>query len=706
MQLYPKDALEKLEFEKILTLLQNFCQLDAAKKLSLRLKASSNFKQVRFWLHQSQEYKLILDSNDYLPCNFQDNLEKELQLLKIENSVLQEDNFLKIKKLCLDIQDKIKWFKGREDLYPHLYFLIKDTIYEKEIVQAIHPIIDDIGQIKDRASRNLSQIRTELQHSRIESRKQFDQTIRKYAKAGYIADIAENFLNGRRTIGIQAKYKRIVKEIIHGVSDSNKIIFIEPESLIPIQNRIYELEIQEKKEIQAILRELTANIAPFIDNLEHYYHRTIVFDFIRAKALLARKLKASLPKLIPHPNFTYIEAFHPLLWLQNQEKKKKTVPINLHLDNKDRILIISGPNAGGKTVSMKTVGLLQYMLQSGLLIPCSDRSEVGIFKQMMVHIGDTQSIENELSTYSAHLEDMKRFLQFATGSTLFFIDELGSGSDPLLGGAFAEAIVESLNRKKALGIITTHYLNLKVMADKVQGIINGAMTFDEKNLQPLYQLIIGKPGSSYTFEIAERVGLDKETIQRAKSLAQTDHIELDKLLHQSEKREVNLKKKEKELDKLIQYHQEQITKYQELTDKEKHKQQLAYLRLQNKIKKEESNYLKDMERKFKQIIHDWKTAENKKEVIAAAENILFKRKHIQANQKLAKKTDKNYKVLAKKPEIGDLMRNEKNHQVGTLIEMSDQKTIIQIGKMPFQVDLKEWIVVAKKSTKNKKNKKK
>lgn len=308
MQLYPKDALEKLEFEKILTLLQAYCQLDAAKKLSLKLKASSNFKQVRFWLHQSQEYKLILESNDYLPNSFQDNLEKELQFLQIENSVLQEDNFLKIKKLCLDIQDKIRWFKGKEDLYPHLYFLLKDTVYEKEIVQAINPIIDDTGQIQDRASRNLSQIRSELQHSRIESRKQFDQTIRKYAKAGYLADITENFLNGRRTIGIQAEFKRIVKGIIHGVSDSNKIVFIEPESLIPIQNRIYELEIQEKKEIQAILRDLTAKIAPYLHSLEHYYHRSIVFDFIRAKALLARKLKANLPNLVPHPNFTYIVA--------------------------------------------------------------------------------------------------------------------------------------------------------------------------------------------------------------------------------------------------------------------------------------------------------------------------------------------------------------------------------------------------------------
>lgn len=704
MHLYPNDALNNIEFHKIQNILMDLCEMEASKKLSTRLKASNVRKQVEFWLNQSQEYKLILSSNDYLPSQFTDSLEKELKLLTIENSVLQAEEINKIRRLAIDIQDKLHWFKGKEDLYPHLYYLLEETYYEKAIADSIYPIIDQRNQIKDHASKELSHIRAELEQARSQSRKLFDQLVRQYGKSGYLADVTENFLNGRRTIGILAEYKRIAKGIIHGVSESQKTVFIEPEPLIPLQNRIYELEIEEQREVYNILKDLTAFLAPYQDLISHYYHRTIVFDFIKAKAKLAIQLNAQLPRISNHPNITLLEAFHPVLWLQNHKKGQITHPTSLHLDRKERILIISGPNAGGKTVTMKTVALLQYMLQCGLLIPCSERSELGIFKQMMVHIGDTQSIENELSTYSAHLTDMKYFLDFATGSTLFFIDELGSGSDPLLGGAFAEAMVEHLSRKHALGIITTHYLNLKVMAGKVSGIINGAMTFDEKNLQPLYQLVLGKPGSSYTFEIAQRVGLPMDIIQRAKTLAQTEHIELDELLHQSEKRSVDLKKKETHLKELIDYHHQQIETYTELIDQRKHQQKMAYLRLENKIKQEELDYLKDMERKFKQIINDWKKSEDKKEVIHSAEQILFKRKQITANQKIARKTDKNYKFVAKAPEVGDLVRNETNHQVGTLIELKEGKAVVRIGKMPFHVQINEWVVVAPKSRKNKSKK--
>ena len=291
---------------------------------------------------------------------------------------------------------------------------------------------------------------------------------------------------------------------------------------------------------------------------------------------------------------------------------------------------------------MKTVGLIQLMAQAGLLIPADENSEIGIFRQLMVQIGDTQSIEHELSTYSAHLRDMKYFMDFANGKTLFFIDELGSGSDPNLGGAFAEAIVEELTQKNALGIITTHYLNLKVMAGKVRGIFNGAMAFDEEHLEPLYQLNIGKPGSSYTFAIAQRSGLLAPVIDRARQLTQREHFKLDKMLHQTEQQSVRLTDKEKELDKLLKENEKLKKNYTELTDKEKLKQQHATLRLQNEIKKEELDYLRDTERKFKQIIQDWKKTENKQEVINAAENVLFRKKQIQTNAAAARKADKNY----------------------------------------------------------------
>ncbi len=407
-------------------------------------------------------------------------------------------------------------------------------------------------------------------------------------------------------------------------------------------------------------------------------------------------MNASMPRLSPHPVVDLVKACHPLLYLHNKQNNKPTIPLNITLDRQQRILIISGPNAGGKTVSMKTVGLLQLMAQAGLLIPADENSELGIFKQLMVQIGDTQSIEHELSTYSAHLRDMKHFMDFANGKTLFFIDELGSGSDPNLGGAFAEAIVEDLAQKHALGIITTHYLNLKIMAGKVRGIFNGAMAFDEENLEPLYRLAIGKPGSSYTFAIAQRSGLPQAVIERARQLTQREHFKLDKMLHQAEQQTVKLTDKEKELDKLIRENEKLKKHYTEVTDKEKIKQQHETIKLQNKIKKEELDYLRDTERKLKQIIQDWKKTENKQDVINAAENVLFKKKQIQSNASAAKKADKNYEIAGGKPKPGDLVRNKTNHQVGTLAELRDKKAIVKIGNMPFTVNIEEWIVVRKR----------
>ena len=345
------------------------------------------------------------------------------------------------------------------------------------------------------------------------------------------------------------------------------------------------------------------------------------------------------------------------------------------------------------------------MLQSGLLVPLDPSSEMGIFKQIMIHIGDTQSIEHELSTYSAHLRDMKYFMDFANGKTLFFIDELGSGSDPNLGGAFAEAIVEELARKHALGIVTTHYLNLKVMAGKVNGIVNGAMMFDEDKLEPLYQLNIGKPGSSYTFAIAQRSGLDPKIIGRAKQLTERGHFKLDKMLLQTEQQVLQLSDKEKALNKLLKENEKLKKEFEHLNDKERVKQQHDALKLQNLIKKEELDYLRDMERKFKQIIIDWKKSENKNDVIKNAESVLFKKKQIQSNQNAARKADKNFELVGGTPKIGDLMRHKANHQVGVLQEIKEKYALVMIGKMPFKVLLEEWVVVKKKSEESKPKKK-
>lgn len=693
---YPAQALDQLEFNKIRQLLLLKCRTDAAQKRVESLRFHTRLEYVEMALQQTLEFRSTLQSSNSFPNDFTRNVERELKYLGISGAILKGEELLAFRNLALNIKDILQWFKTHDQLYPQLRALSEKITYEKEIVQIITAVIDDTGQVKDNASKALMEIRSELDKTRLQLRKTFEGILRKLNKQGYLADISESFLSGRRTVAVFAEYKRVVKGILHGESDTSKTVFIEPEETIELNNELSSLERAEHKEIQRILAQTTAHLSGYQPQLDSYYHLCGLYDFIRAKALFADDLNAGMPRLTAHPSIDLVKAYHPLLYLHNIKAGKTTIPLNIKLDRQERILMISGPNAGGKTVSMKTVGLLQLMLQAGLLVPVDDQSEMGIFKQMMIHIGDTQSIENELSTYSAHLRDMKYFLDFANGKTLFFIDELGSGSDPNLGGAFAEAIVEELANKKAMGIITTHYLNLKVMAGKVSGIFNGAMAFDEEKLEPLYQLTIGKPGSSYTFAIAQRSELPAKVIERARQLTERGHFKLDKMLHQTEQQSVRLGDKEKYLDKLVDENEVLKEKYEHLIDKERLKQHFETLKLQNKIKKEELDYLKDMERKFKQIIHDWKKVENKTEVIQSAEMILFKRKQIEQNVAAAKKADRKFKVIGGLPKEGDLVRHSVNHQVGRLTEIKGKKAIVRIGQMPFNITLEDWVTVEEK----------
>lgn len=696
LQLYPEHAAHSLEFVKVKALLFEKCRTDEARARVEAMRFMSRIELIEKALKQTAEFKNTLGGGDYFPGGFTQNLKQELRLLTVRDAVLPADRLLAFAELAKTIHSVLLWFKGHTGLFPHLEALTEGLIYESEIVKIIVKVVDENGSLRDNASRELLQIRNELTSSRQNLRRTFEQVLRKLSKAGQLADISESFLNGRRTVAVLAEYKRQVRGILHGESDSAKTVFIEPEETIELNNKVFGLEREEAREIHRILQATTATLAPFAPLLQQYYHLVGLYDFIRAKAVLAQEMAAELPLITPHPGLQLIQARHPILQLQSKSTGKKIVPLNLHLDRNQRILIISGPNAGGKTVSMKTAGLLQLMTQAGMLIPADPRSEIGIFKQLMIHIGDTQSIEHELSTYSAHLRDMKYFMDFANGKTLFFIDELGSGSDPALGGAFAEAIVEELARKNAIGIITTHYLNLKVMAGKVNGIFNGAMAFDEEHLEPLYQLSTGKPGSSYTFAIAQRSGLPEKIIARARNLTERGHVKLDKILHQTEQQSVRLNDKEKSLEVAMVATERLKAEYERLIDKERLKQHYETLKLQNKIKKEELEYLRDMERKFKQIIQDWKRSEDKQTVLAAAENVLFRRKQIAGNASAAKKADKGFDIIGGTPVIGDLVRHKTNHQVGRLSAIKDKKATVQLGKLPFQVNLDEWIVVRKK----------
>jgi DNA mismatch repair protein MutS2 len=697
---FPDSALVQLEFEKVKALLEEQCKTEYAKTKSLSLRIHTRIEFIKLELNQSHEFKVLVQNGHYFPGDYILNLAKELRLLAIPGALLSGEQFIDLRKLGESLQSIFRWFDNdKRTAYPALAEVIKDTYYEKLIIQEIDEVLDETGQVKDNASEELSKIRMNLFRRRNEVRRAFEKIISKLSKAGYIADIEEAFLNGRRVVAVFAEQKRQVKGILHGESDTRKTAFIEPEETIELNNEVYSLQSDESREVYRILRELTSKLSRFAPLLKTYHDVLGEYDFIRAKAKLAMEMNANLPLLHDKSHIHLVQAYHPLLLLYNKKSGKQTMPVNLTLDEKSRILVISGPNAGGKTVTLKTVGLLQLMVQSGLLVPVQDHSEMGIFKQIMIHIGDTQSLEFELSTYSSHLKNMKHFMENANGRTLFFIDELGSGSDPNLGGAFAEVILEELVKKHSYGIVTTHYLNLKVMANKTPGIVNGAMAFDEKNLMPMYRLIIGKPGSSYTFSIAERIGLDQKLINRARTLVEEDHFRLDKLLNRTEQDLQTIDREKKELQKLIRENEKLKKEMEVYINKEKHNQQVELLRHQNQITEERLSYLKDMERKLKQIVFDWRKAsgeENKAPLVKQLQVLLFKQNQQQSNEKVQKKISSKYQELHTEIGVGQKVLMKKNHQVGEVIEIKGKKAVVKLGLIPITLNLSDLVAVSEK----------
>ena len=697
MKFFPESALVQLEFEKVKALLKEHCKTEYARTKSETLRIHTRLDFIETELRQAHEFKLLLLNGQYFPNDLVLNIARSLKLLAIPGAVLNGEQFMEIRGLAGNMKQIFHWFDSeRRSAYPALAKVISGSHYEKKIIEQIDGILDDSGLVRDNASPELADIRLNLFRKRNELRRAFDRILSKLSKAGYVADIEESFLNGRRVVAIFAEHKRQVKGILHGESDTRKTSFVEPEETIQLNNEVFSLEHAEGREVYRILRELTAKLSVYAGLLMEYHDIMGEYDFILGKARLAIDINGNYPLLHDKAHVHLVQAFHPLLYLYNKKNQKPTVPVNIELNDNNRILVISGPNAGGKTVTLKTVGLLQLMLQSGLLVPVHPDSTFGIFKQLMIHIGDTQSLEFELSTYSSHLKNMKYFMENSNGRTLFFIDELGSGSDPNLGGAFAEVILEEQVKKHAFGIVTTHYLNLKVMANKTPGIVNGAMAFDEKNLQPLYKLILGKPGSSYTFSIAERIGLEPRLIGRARNLVDEDHFRLDKLLNRTEQDLRNLEQKEKELQKLLRENEKLKKEMEVLINKERHQQQVELLKQQNRITEERIAYLKEMERKLRQIIIDWRKTEDKNEVIRQMQSLLFKQKEKQVSEKLKKKFDSKYMEVGGEAKVGDKVMMKKNHQVGVVREVRGKKAVVQLGMVPITVELKDLTVVRDK----------
>lgn len=695
MNIFPQHSLLIEEFEKLRQITSEECSGLAGREEVLQISFSSDYAMVLRRLEETEEMRRILSDGEPFPSDAYPDVRQDLKLLSVRNSVLMPLQILQLNRIVGQAALIFAFLKDKEAKFPLLSSMLSDVIFEKEIQVAILSVMDESGHVLSSASLELNRIRKNLARKRVECDQMYLSIIQKYRKGGWLSDSEESWRAGRRVVSILAEHKRSAKGIIHDISATGKTCFLEPEEAIGVNNLILSLEEEEREEIKKIMRELSELLRKFHPAIRKYFSLIVAFDVIRAKAKLAVKMNAQLPYVDPEPKINLLDARHPLLFLYNTAAGKKTIPFNLKLQDDQRILVISGPNAGGKTVCMKTVGLLQLMLQAGFLVTVDGNSRFGIFKNVLVDIGDSQSLEFELSTYSSRLKHMKVFLEKSSADSLFLIDEFGTGTDPSLGGALAESILEDLNYKKSVGIITTHYMNLKVLADKTKGIINGSMAFDAKKLIPLFRLEVGKPGSSYTFVVAERSGLPQSVIHRARKKVQKNNLLLEELLNKVEHEKA-------EVARLIQVNSAQEKKLNELVNKyEKNVAHQEHKIEQNeeRIRQKELRISKQLEDKFSRFVKDWKEAKNKKAVLDKYNSRLQARRNELSQKDLFKQEELiAYNRIHLKTGVYVKLKN--GAVVGKVESVKDDKVVVIFGNVKTTSDLKSLIIVENKSKKS------
>ncbi len=535
MSTFDKQTLIDLEFPTVLGWLNNYAIGETASQRIENLGPSSNFNGIEEDLNRLDELCNIKRNGETFPSLDFEELLSEIQTLGIKNSVLTPEGFNRISTASTLCNILVDFFNRKKNLYPLLAQLLEKTEQTEEIISMIRSIFDINWKVIDEASPQLSLIRNEIKIIRNQINKNFEKEVRRLAKGNYLGETREAFVNERRVLTVLASHKRQVSGNVVGASKTGNLIYIEPQINVPLNNEL-ELQIdEERKEIYKILRELTQKISIFLPLIRNYQEVLTALDFINAKARLAIDLNCFLPGIVHHTEIELVDAYHPILWKNNKVLGKKTIPQRIHLDKKARMLVISGPNAGGKSITLKTIGLLQLMLQSGLLIPVNPNSKICLFQQILSDIGDNQSIENELSTYSYRLRRMKHFLKVTNRRTLLLLDEFGTGSDPDLGGALAEVFFEELYKKGCFSVITTHYGNIKLKANALPEATNGCMLFNSDTLEPLYRFDMGNPGSSFTFEVAQMNGIPLSIIEEAKSRLDERKVKMDRLLNELQK---------------------------------------------------------------------------------------------------------------------------------------------------------------------------
>ena len=625
--IYPDNFEQKIGFNEIRTMLRERCLSTLGKEQVEKMGFSDHAETVNEWLMQVREFRQLISEVEGFPLQYFYDVRESIVRIRIENTHLEENELFDLRRSLSTIESIVKilnhsdeddshaeendgWRRENKYTYPALHRLAKDVITFPQIIQRIDQILDKYGKIRDNATPELLQIRRELAKTEGSISRTLYSILRSAQSEGVVEkDVTPTLRDGRLVIPVIPTLKKKIKGIVHDESATGKTVFIEPTEVVEANNRVRELEGEERKEIIRILTNFTNKVRPYVREMMDSYRFLAKIDLIQAKAKIAEIFKAIEPEVEDHPHIDWIRAIHPLLQISLEKKGEKVVPLDIILTQEKRILIISGPNAGGKSVCLKTVGLLQYMLQCGLSIPVSERSKTGVFQNIMIDIGDEQSLENDLSTYSSHLLNMKNMMRAANNSTIILIDEFGTGTEPGIGGAIAEAVLDKFCKQQAYGVITTHYQNLKHFADSHEGVANGAMLYDRHEMKALFQLTIGRPGSSFAIEIARKIGLPEEVIKEASDIVGSEYIQSDKYLQDIvrdkrywENKRQSIHQREKDMEKTISKYESDIEEIEK-----SRKQILA------KAKQQAEELLKESNKKIENAIREIRENQAEKE---------------------------------------------------------------------------------------------
>ena len=715
--IYPQNFEQKTGFDKVRRLISDKCLSPLGQERVAEMEFSADYTTVIERLEQTDEFVRILHGEVEFPASFFFDVRYSLKRIRPEGTWLDEKELFDLKRSLQTINDIVRFFRTEEDeeiAYPALTALAGDILVFPQLIGKIDSILDKFGKVKDNASPTLAQIRKEISSTMSGISRSLQSILRNAQSEGVVdKDVTPTMRDGRLMIPVAPAFKRKIKGIVHDESASGKTVFIEPEVVVEANNRVRELEGDERREIMKILTEFTNIVRPMVPDILQSYEFMADIDFIRAKALIAEQVKGIKPVVENVQQVDWARAVHPLLYLSLQKQNKQVIPLDITLDEKKRILIISGPNAGGKSVCLKTVGLLQYMMQCGLLIPLHESSRTGIFSSIFIDIGDEQSIENDLSTYSSHLTNMKYFVRNCNEKTIILIDEFGSGTEPQIGGAIAEALLDRFNRNRSFGVITTHYQNLKHFAEDTEGIVNGAMLYDRHLMQPLFKLSIGNPGSSFAVEIARKIGLPEDVIADASAKVGSDYIDMDKYLQDIvrdkrywESKRQKIRQQEKKL--------EDITSRYEKDLEEVNRQRKEIMR---EAKAEAQRILAEANARIENTVREIKEAQAEKEQTKLARKALeeFKasvesageeddkiaRKMAKLQERKERKKQKQNTPAAKQTfnrdviEVGDNVRLKGQVSAGTVMELQGKQAVVAFGMIKSTVKLEQLEKVSK-----------